>query len=56
MMILKDFIKELQQLPQDLIVAIYGNTSDPEITVSKEYPLGDYASPKCEYADVVLII
>ena len=53
-MTVAELILELQEMPQNLnVYALRGKVD--EVIIAHEYPLGDSANPKCEYADVVWI-
>ena len=53
-MTVAELILELQEMPQNLdVYVLSGKVND--VIIAHEYPLGDSANPKCEYADVVWI-
>ena len=53
-MTVAELILELQKMPQNLDVYTLGEKAN-DVIIAHEYPLGDNANPKCEYADVVWV-
>ena len=53
-MTVAELILELQKMPQDFDVFVFGEETT-DVKIVSDYPLGDNANPKCEYADVVWI-
>ena len=53
-MTVEQLINQLQSYPKDKTVLVMGDKIT-DIREVYDYPLGDYANPKCDYADVVWI-